>query len=488
MESAELKASLTLAGADPKLARNVLLNRQRFESAMTLLEVMVDLITVTLSVLFSYWCYQTLHIGRTVHYEPGKLVLAAASFAALFVALLDRDGSYAPASSLLGIRETERVLRVSTIAFSLVFFVTFLWAHPLSRAVLVCSVVMAPLAIVAVKQLMFQLVRTLHERGYGIQNVIIYGAGSTAKRIFSALVHSPKLGLRPIAIVDDDEELAGMPVYESGYRRHHCLKVTRGPVTGDLIHRFHATLLLIGIPSIDCKQRDRVADRAFVEGCAVAFVPSLSCKSEMVSEPVDIDGILVSSLAPPASLGFYTFGKRLFDVAVSSVLMLISLPLWAAIAIAIRVDSPGPVFFCQDRVGKDGVPFRMYKFRSMRTNAAMYEAHPKSARDPRVTRAGRWLRRTSLDELAQLLNVLRGEMSLVGPRPEMPFIVAQYTDEQRQRLQVIPGITGLWQLSADRAFSIHENLQYDLYYIRNRNFFMDIALLIHTVMFAMRGV
>ncbi|MGB6193031.1 MAG: sugar transferase, partial [Terracidiphilus sp.] len=116
-----------------------------------------------------------------------------------------------------------------------------------------------------------------------------------------------------------------------------------------------------------------------------------------------------------------------------------------------------------------------------------YELSPTTPLDPRITRIGRFLRRSSLDELPQLINVFLGNMSLVGPRPEMPFIVQVYTSEQRQRLQVSPGITGLWQLSADRAFPIHENIEYDLYYIRNRGFFIDIAVLIHTLLFAMRG-
>jgi lipopolysaccharide/colanic/teichoic acid biosynthesis glycosyltransferase len=124
----------------------------------------------------------------------------------------------------------------------------------------------------------------------------------------------------------------------------------------------------------------------------------------------------------------------------------------------------------------------------MYLEAPKYGFHPKNSDDPRVTRVGRWLRRTSLDELPQLINVLKGDMSLVGPRPEMPFIVERYNANHRQRLQVIPGLTGLWQLSADRAFLIHENIQYDLYYIRHRNFFMDLAILLHTAVFAMKGI
>jgi lipopolysaccharide/colanic/teichoic acid biosynthesis glycosyltransferase len=124
----------------------------------------------------------------------------------------------------------------------------------------------------------------------------------------------------------------------------------------------------------------------------------------------------------------------------------------------------------------------------MRVDAPKYGFHPTDADDPRVTRIGRWLRHTSLDELPQLFNVLKGDMSLVGPRPEMPFIVESYNTHHLQRLQVIPGLTGLWQLSADRSFLIHENIQYDLYYIRNCNFFMDLAILLHTAVFAMKGI
>jgi len=154
----------------------------------------------------------------------------------------------------------------------------------------------------------------------------------------------------------------------------------------------------------------------------------------------------------------------------------------------IRLDSPGPALFKQVRVGQGGRLFEMYKFRSMYAHASGSDYSPKTPDDPRITRLGKFLRRTSLDELPQVLNVLEGSMSLVGPRPEMSFIVEQYGEKQRQRLQVKPGLTGLWQLSGDRAFLIHENIEYDLYYIQHRNFFMDLAILLHTSIFAMRGI
>ena len=150
-------------------------------------------------------------------------------------------------------------------------------------------------------------------------------------------------------------------------------------------------------------------------------------------------------------------------------------------------DSPGPVFFIQKRVGRDGELFDMYKFRSMHITAPRYDFSPTESCDPRITEIGRILRRHSLDELPQLINVFLGNMSLVGPRPEMPFIVHGYDSRQRKRLQVVPGITGVWQLSAARGLPIHENIHYDLSYIQNRSFFMDLAILIQTPFRALRG-
>jgi lipopolysaccharide/colanic/teichoic acid biosynthesis glycosyltransferase len=184
----------------------------------------------------------------------------------------------------------------------------------------------------------------------------------------------------------------------------------------------------------------------------------------------------------------YELFKRLCDVAASLALLVLGAPLFALVAVLIKMDSPGPVWFRQERVGQNGQVFQMFKFRTMRLEASPYEYSPRASGDPRITRVGRFLRRTSLDELPQLVNVLQGKMSLVGPRPEMPFIVEQYSERHRQRLQVKPGLTGLWQLSGDRAFLIHENVEYDLYYIQHRSFFMDLAILLHTSVFAMRGI
>jgi lipopolysaccharide/colanic/teichoic acid biosynthesis glycosyltransferase len=130
----------------------------------------------------------------------------------------------------------------------------------------------------------------------------------------------------------------------------------------------------------------------------------------------------------------------------------------------------------------------MWKFRSMYSGVPRYARSPVSDTDPRLTRLGRALRRMSIDELPQLLNVLKGDMSLVGPRPEMPFIVRKYRPRERLRLNAVPGITGLWQISPARAMPIHQNLYLDLFYIENRNIFLDLAILLRTVTAVVRGI
>ena len=164
-----------------------------------------------------------------------------------------------------------------------------------------------------------------------------------------------------------------------------------------------------------------------------------------------MDGLFVSSFTgqDDSSVG-YELAKRLLDLVGASFMILATLPVSIVAALWVKLSSKGPVFFQQERIGRDGKPFKMFKFRSMYTSAPKYGASPMESNDPRITPAGQFLRKTSLDELPQLINVVLGEMSLVGPRPEMPYVVAEYTPQQRQRFKVQQGLTGMWQLSADR--------------------------------------
>ena len=463
-------------------------SRARFEMATSSIERVTDLAAVMAASLLSYFVYRNLGIGKALHYPVGTVSTAALAFAVVFVLMLDHDGAYKRSNSLLRIRETERILRVTIQAFGIVLPASFFFSFLFSRWVVILAIVLVPLILIIEKQIFFLVIRHLHSRGYGVQNVVVYGAGFTGRSVFSALIRSPKLGLRPVAIVDDNQEIAGQEIYASSYRHEVSAPVIAGPLSGDLLREWGCSLVVIGIPSLSRQRLQEIAFEASSARAEIAFVPQLSFGSEMPTEYVDIDGVLIASLGQPARNGVYESFKRLFDLAATLFLLICTAPLWALIAILIRRDSKGPVVFRQMRVGRGGKLFELYKFRSMHVDTPEYGLHPSETDDRRVTKIGRWLRRNSLDELPQLINVLRGDMSLVGPRPEMPFIVEGYNARHWQRLRVIPGLTGLWQLSGDRNFLIHENIQYDLYYIRHRNFFMDLAILLHTAVFAMKGV
>jgi exopolysaccharide biosynthesis polyprenyl glycosylphosphotransferase len=461
---------------------------EHFEYVVSLLERFADFVAVAFSSLFAYYLYAYLNIGTRVRYPLSSVVTASVLFAAVCVVMFDHGGAYELANSLLRIRETERVIRVCAQAFTIAFTLTFFVPYSVSRWVVLFAALLVPLSLIAEKQLFFSTIRYLHSRGYGLQNVLIYGAGFTGRRVFSALASSPKVGLNPVAILDDDPRMVGQRVFQYGYRHERSAPVVQGPLTRSLSQEYRATLIVVAIPSLSKSRLDEIARAAFHCGAKIAFVPQLSFEADRQTNYAVFDGVLIASLSQQSRKRFYEIAKRAFDFVSAAILIILCLPLWTVLAILIKLDSKGPAIFSQTRVGIGGRLFRLYKFRTMHQDAPQFALHPTCSDDPRITKIGGWLRKSSLDELPQLINVLKGDMSLVGPRPEMPFIVDGYEPSHRERLKVIPGLTGLWQLSADRRYLIHENIQYDLYYIRNRSFFFDFAILLHTLVFAMRGI
>jgi exopolysaccharide biosynthesis polyprenyl glycosylphosphotransferase len=459
-----------------------------FRRLFAALEVGADFVTVIFAVTFGYLVYYQFDLGKHIHYS-GKAVLGVAfGLAIIIVLMLDRVGAYARGNSLLRVRETEQIVRVSTQAFVVALAVSFFASFLFSRWLLVLALGLVPLFLFVQKLFMYLLVQRLHSKGYGIEKVLIYGSGHTGRRVLSVLRRSPKLGLEPLAFVDDVPAKIGIKVFEMGYEKRRSAPVVEGPVTKELVAQYGADLVIIAIPSLAHEKFVRTVQEVMAANVRVSFVPTHSLATNSWVGYEDIDGVFLASFNKISRWAGYELTKRICDLLLSVVLLVLGAPLFLLLAALIKIDSSGPVFFRQIRVGKNGRQFKMWKFRTMRDECPVYGYSPNVSSDPRITRMGRFLRRTSLDELPQLFNVVEGNMSLVGPRPEMPFIVEQYRPEHKQRLQIKPGITGLWQLSGDRAFLIHENIEYDLYYIQNRNFFMDLAILLHTLVFAMRGV
>ena len=458
-----------------------------FQQGIRFCEALIDVLTIALAVAISYFAYEHLGLGKHATYPAHTLLGVSLGCSLVLVLLLDRAGAYARCNSLLRVRETEQILRASAQTALIVLTASFFGTLAFPRSLLLLCLLTVPLVLFAQKTVVYLLIRVFHSRGYGIERVLIYGAGRTGRRVFTALKRSPRLGLDPVLFVDDHPGKVGGSVFEMGYERKLSAPVVAGPITRDLLIKHHIDILIITAPLDETRFRE-TTEIAFSSGARLSYVPSNSFMSDAPLNYLDVDGVLLASYGKPSRRFVRDVTKRLVDLLGAALFVVLGIPIFGIVSLMIKLDSSGPILFKQKRVGMGGNLFEMYKFRTMRIDASPYHFSPKNPNDSRITRFGRFLRRTSLDELPQLFNVIQGDMSLVGPRPEMPFIVEQYTPRDSERLQVKPGLTGLWQLSGDRAFLIHENLEYDLYYIQHRNFFMDLAILLHTSIFAMRGV
>ena len=451
-------------------------------------EKLFDFVTVIVALSVANALSAALRPHAAVSRDRSLLSLATAGFALVFVFLLERHGGYRPCLSLLAIRETERVLRVTLQAFSLALVTAFLCHAGASRLTIISAVALVPLFLTLEKWQVHGLLCHLRSRGFATQRAVIAGTGSAARRIYTSLIGSPKFGIEPVAFVEEDPSASTTEIYECSYHRKHSAKVLPGPVSPELLRQLSASVLVIADPAMPRDALLLAMTEAAAMGVTTYFAAEDFIAPGFWVDYAELDGIMLAHFSHGATRTVYEAGKRLLDIAASAMLIALLAPIAAVIATLVRKTSTGPVLFRQQRVGKAGRPFTMYKFRTMYEEAPRYGYSPGQDDDPRITPIGRFLRRTSLDEFPQLFNVLLGQMSLVGPRPEMPFIVEQYTPMQRERLSVKPGMTGLWQISADRAFLIHENMEYDLYYVRHRSLFMDIAILLHTLLFAARGI
>ena len=473
------------SGARPGAATD---NLRRVEIAIGLMERLLDFLAVVAAVWSAYWIHDAWREGMQAHYANDSVLATAAGFALLIVLLLDKHGDYRACLSLLAVRETERLLRVTIAGFLLALPILLAVTKSIPRTAVALSFVTVPFLLAVEKWQVQSAIRMIKGWGAIRRKAVILGTGTLGRGIFSALVRSPKFGLDPVAFIEAEGTVTQQVIYEASYERKRQARVLPGPVTPTLLRRLGVSALIIATPEISPDDTAEITSQTEAAGISTYVIPESLLEPDCAMEYVEVDGVMLAHKAAQNRRLLYEGAKRALDTVASAISLLLLAPVLAAAAVAVKLTSKGAAIFRQQRTGRDGVPFEMYKFRSMYSDSERYACSPKSGRDPRITPVGRFLRHTCIDELPQLVNVLRGEMSLVGPRPEMPFIVAQYQEIHRRRLAVKPGITGLWQLSADRSSPIHENISYDLYYVRHRNLLMDVAILLHTVVFAFRGV
>jgi len=326
----------------------------------------------------------------------------------------------------------------------------------------------------------------LRRRGIGVKHVVIVGAGEVGRRVIRTIVARPNLGYEIVGYVDDNPQkgegeigrIKGLGAVDNLAQIIDCAEAV-DEVLVTLPWTYHRRILSV---LRECERRNVTA----------RIVPDFFQLSLRQVEVSDLGGVPLFSLHEFSFSHGALFFKRFFDVTGAFLALLLGSPLWLLIALAIKLDSDGPILFSQERVGQDNERFHIYKFRSMHVNAEEELARLRDLNeadgplfkikdDPRLTRVGAFLRRTSLDELPQLLNVLMGDMSLVGPRPPLAVEVEQYQPWHRQRLSVPPGMTGLWQVSGRSELTFDEMVLLDIYYIEHWSPWLDFTILLRTI-------
>lgn len=366
-----------------------------------------------------------------------------------------------------------------------------------SRLVFIYLMPLTVIILGAERLLIHQFRYSRLRRGVGVRNLIVVGATNAGVRVMRTISEKIGLGYNLIGYVDDHIRYSDWTIparYGNSIKRTNR-EVPHLGVIGQLNqlieqHRVHE--VIVALPSKDYHLVSEVIGHCHRYGLTITIIPDLFELKPGEMSVQAINGVPLITTDKPRLSGMNAVLKRGIDMlGTLAALTLGAIPM-LLIALAIRLDSKGPVIFRQTRIGKHGKPFTFYKFRSMYTDADARWAELvsynetqgatfKMKNDPRVTRVGRFLRRTSLDELPQLFNVLLGQMSLVGPRPGLERELANYQPWQHRRLEIMPGLTGLWQVNGRSDVSFDEMVKLDIYYAEHWTLFLDIKILFKTV-------
>jgi exopolysaccharide biosynthesis polyprenyl glycosylphosphotransferase len=451
----------------------------------------LDVVLILIASALAWYLRYEVQLFRRI-VEPGfynPLAAYTGLFSLLTVTMLialSLNGAYTPRRGSSLISEVLRIFNASLASIFIVVAVTFgLRSLVYSRLLFFYDGVLIVFLLGAARAARRQVEAQLRRHGYGVERVLIVGAGEVGRAVMRTMVARPDLGYQVVGFVDDDPVRGSTDV--GRFRALGGLDDVESLLVNEKVDDMIITLpwmyqrKIAGLVSV-CQRlgvRPRVAPDL--------FQPSLS--------QVDVDdlgGIPLIGIKEHTLPRSVRLVKRLMDIVITVISLILLSPFLALVAILIKLDSPGPAFFKQKRIGQGGRPFEVIKFRSMKKGAeeevaALAERNEatgplfKIKDDPRLTRLGRFLRRMSIDELPQLLNVLRGEMSIVGPRPALPDEVEKYETWQRQRLEVPQGITGLPQVSGRSDLTFDEMCLLDVYYIENWSLALDVTIMLRTI-------
>jgi exopolysaccharide biosynthesis polyprenyl glycosylphosphotransferase len=439
--------------------------------------VVGDAVVITAAFVVAYWFRFIAPGDEASGLAPESYLSTGATVAALAIAVLALHGFY-DASRPRAWPSTLQTI-VSGVSTGLVASVTasfFMGEHGFSRLWFGAGWCVAVAFMFVWRASASRLYIAARAAVVPRRRMLVVGANPLGRELAAEL--SGRYDV--LGYVDNGSDLAG---------------ATEPPLLGPiaqlegLVQQYAIDELVVALPENRREQMMQILARGFSRPVEVKVVPGLE---ELLPHRVQVSRLGARSFisfAPAAPVGW---SKRAIDLVLATIAIVLALPLLACIAIAIKLDSQGPVFFRQERLGKDAQPFEMLKFRSMVRDADRLVdsliAHNEAVgplfkirRDPRHTRVGKVLRRLSLDEVPQLFNVLRGDMSLVGPRPPLPAETAKYESWQLGRLRARPGMTGLWQVSGRSEVPFHDMVRLDLHYIRNWSLQMDVEIMLRTI-------
>lgn len=460
------------------------------QRAAALAWVLIDVILINIAFGLAYWVRYRLQLFRAVDPAFDVPYQVYWPFAGLFTLLLilvyRQHGAYRLRRQISWFDEFYAIINgTATGTIIMIVFIFLYRAAFYSRAIFIYAGIFVVILVGLSRLIKVSLLGYLRRRGIGSERVLIVGAGEVARTVMRAVVANPECGFNVIGFLDDNP-LKG----ETDIGRFKALgSLDNLP---DVLREQAINEVIITLPWQYHRKIVSIMTLCERGGIRTRIVPDLFQMTISRMHVEDIAGVPMIGVKEVSIGGLNQVVKRSIDLVFAGLALVSSAPLMALLALMIKLESPGPVLFRQERVGRNGRCFTVYKFRSMIEGAeeqqeALQELNEaegplfKIRDDPRMTHVGKLLRKFSLDELPQLYNVLQGEMSLIGPRPPLPEEVKQYQEWHKRRLEVAPGLTGLSQISGRSQLTFDETALLDIYYIENWSLGLDTKILLQTI-------
>jgi Undecaprenyl-phosphate glucose phosphotransferase len=450
----------------------------RLQRFYTSIKVATDVVVLGLAFGLAYLTW----FGWT-HHQPEPPVRDSLVTLALSLLLLPigyrRAHLYATNRARTDLEEVFEVVKASVMATLVLVALTYFLRERYSRATLGLFLLYAVVLVSATRLVSRNVLAAVRRRGYNLKSILLVGTGSLGERVVETIDGHRELGFRVVGALSRDAapagtEVRGVPVLGTTAELDRVLSLQ--PVDQ----------VILALPSEDTPLIKQLMEQLAMQTVDVKVVPDLFQYITLYGGLEEFGGLPLIGLQGGPLEGWNLVGKRVFDVVLALLALALTWPILLTMTALVKLTSQGPALFRQERMGMDGRTFQILKFRTMRTDAEAGGAVMASAGDPRRTPVGAFLRASSLDELPQLLNVLRGEMSLVGPRPERPVFIEEFKrriPKYHLRHKVKAGITGWAQIHGLRGqTSIEKRIEYDLYYIENWSLGLDVKILVRTAL------